>query len=199
MHNGALMTAWQNTASGLTEMADLLTDAGMMLHFVETAGAAFRINNTFLNTIIAQRDASKGARVAISEIIQPFRQVLHTMLEGHIKQINLAFGLSLMLSNMFIDAGREQPEDELEFVRSAWVKVAAGASRLRRGLGHGGALSRKLLLEAIAPEGRDALLTYFPVPHEACGLPMGRGFLWHTDDAGRLLILICNQSASITL
>merc|ERR1719230_2293259 len=128
-HMQALSKAWRDTASGLTRMANLLVDGGLLLHHMRLAAVG------------AQAKDGRSLDHQIEHSLNKHSGLL-------VKQVSQAFDLSQLLSNMWADGMMDAPKDELVQMRNAWSRLKSASRKLQKKLKAGGELQEALVLLA---------------------------------------------------
>lgn len=177
-HLRDLQRAWRDTADGLTRITNLVVDGGLLVHYVRLAslGLTARPNH------IAKSTAS------VVDLQEPLRGSLRADAGSFMLQIKRAFTMGHHLAKMWRDKNLIPPNEELETLSDALMRIKVAAKDLRASLRPGADLWQQLLLRAAEGLGAGTPYQQFPPP-SSCANAV-KAVLWEVEpDSGAALLL----------
>lgn len=166
-HVEALTGVWRDTAEALRDVASLLVDGGLLIHYMRL------VSNNEVGISAAPVDASTQAPKSIAEAAMFAENRVGLALAQHAggfaQQVAHAYDMAQMLADMWGQSAMEAPIEELSTLRKGWAGVRQVAQSLQEELGSDTNLRRELLLNHLASTrkqgSRSAKLNHrFPPP-----------------------------------
>eukprot|EP00928_Gymnodinium_smaydae_P098516 TRINITY_DN9178_c0_g1_i3.p1 TRINITY_DN9178_c0_g1~~TRINITY_DN9178_c0_g1_i3.p1 ORF type:complete len:2883 (+),score=310.67 TRINITY_DN9178_c0_g1_i3:773-8650(+) len=150
-HVGALMEAWQSTASSLSRMASILVDGGLLMHYLRSVVAAGAPNLQEMHALRGRTNQTDGDHTGLVSLLGAMEEYMADTVRrdvgGFLRQVRHAFDMSQLLSHMWTDGGMNPPKVEIELLRSSWADVLSAVQTLRQELR--GPLRTQLLMQVL--------------------------------------------------